>query len=220
MKKLNLTFTILITLIFSFHSFGQEYEMEGKTVTGIFEIKEKSKSDIFSDINKWISINYNSSKNVIQMNDKEAGIIIIKGTNEVQYENAWKNLYKKTKIIPKYSTLKTSHLIEINVKDNKFRIIYKLTEIKDLNNIFNNMVIENCPNCIHFNEKNENFISDCNEFIDDYLKKGMLGKNKRAEFISMTDEMFELMNSTIILDIKQIMNSIYKSVISEKKDDW
>lgn len=206
--------------MFSLASFGQEYKIEGRTVTGIFEVKEKSKSDLFSELNKWVSINYKASKHVIQMNDKESGILIIKGTNEVQYENAWKSLYKKSEIIPKYSTLKISHLIEINVKDNKFRIIYKLTDIEDLNNVFNNMVIENCPNCIDFNKSNENSITDCNEFIDQYLKKGMLGENKRSEFISITDDMFELMNSTVVLDIKQIMTSIHKSLLSEKKDDW
>lgn len=220
MKKKNRIFAILMTLIFSLASFGQEYEIEQRTVTGIFEVKELSKSDLFSEINKWVSVNYTASKNVIQMNDKESGILIIKGTNEVQYENAWKSLYKKSKIISKYSTLKISHLIEINVKDNKFRIVYKLTDIEDLNNVFNNMIIENCPNCIDFNKSNENSITECNEFIDEYLKKGMLGKRKRAEFISMTDEMFQLMNSTIVFDIKKIMTSIYKSVLSEKKDDW
>lgn len=220
MKKKNLIFAILITLMFSITSFGQEYEIEERTVTGIFEVKGKSKSELFSELNKWVSINYKASEHVIQMNDKESGILIIKGTKEVQYENAWKSLYKKSEIIQKYSTLKISHLIEMNVKDDKFRIIYKLTDIEDLYNVFNNMVIENCPNCINFNKSNENSITDCNEFIDKYLKKGMLGKKKRAEFISITDEMFELMNSTIVLDIKQVMTSIHKSVLSEKKDDW
>jgi hypothetical protein len=220
MNKLNSIFTILIIIAFSFVSFGQEYEMESKIVTGIFEVNDKTKSDLFSEINKWISINYKSSKNVIQLNDKEAGVIIIKGTNEVQYENAWKELYKKKGIIPKYSNLKINHLIEINIKDNKFRIIYKISDIEDLNNVFNNMVIKNCPNCIALNKINENSITECNEFIDDYLKRGMLGKKKRIKFISMTNEMFKLINSTLILDIKQIMNSIHKSVLSEKKNDW
>lgn len=56
--------------------YPQEFKYEEKLVTGIFEAQGKSKSEIFSAINKWISINYNSSKNVIQMNDMDSGTII------------------------------------------------------------------------------------------------------------------------------------------------
>ena len=72
---------------------SQEYKLEGKTITGTFDIKDKTKSEIFASINKWISINYNSAKSVIQMNDLESGTIIIKGINEVKYKNPQKVLY-------------------------------------------------------------------------------------------------------------------------------
>jgi hypothetical protein len=65
MKKI-----LLITfMVFGFLSYAQEFKAEGKTLTGIFEAEGKNKSELFSLINKWISINYNSSKNVIKMYD-------------------------------------------------------------------------------------------------------------------------------------------------------
>ena len=70
---------ILLILFITTITNAQEYKLEEKTVTGIFEIKEKTKAEIFASINKWVSINYNSAKNVVQMNDLESGTIIIKG---------------------------------------------------------------------------------------------------------------------------------------------
>lgn len=216
MKKLNLIFGILTILMTSSISFGQEYEINAKTVTGVFEMEGKNKSELFSSINKWISINYNSAQNVIQMNDKETGTIIIKGINEVVYKNTMKSLYPKNKYIPEYSTTKFDHLIEINIKDNRYRVVYKITDIagKDLG--FNNMLLK----CINFNGENEQAILEYSEIMDENLKKGLIGKKKRGKFMSLIKPMFEELNNNIIIDIKSTMKSIEKSVESKKKDDW
>ncbi|SOU87108.1 conserved hypothetical protein [Tenacibaculum dicentrarchi] len=216
MKKMKLVFGILTILMTSQITFGQEYNLEEKTVIGVFKMEGKNKSELFSSINKWISINYNSAQNVIQMNDKEAGTIIIKGINEVVYKNTMKSLYPKNKYIKEYSTTKFNHLIEINIKENKFRIIYKITEIASEDVGFNNMIF----NCINFNGNNEKAITEYNEFIDGYLKKGLIGKKKRAKFKSKTKPMFDELNNSIVSDIKLTMKSIEKSVESKKKDDW
>ncbi len=213
---MKLVFGILTILMTSQITFGQEYNLEEKTVIGVFKMEGKNKSELFSSINKWISINYNSAQNVIQMNDKEAGTIIIKGINEVVYKNTMKSLYPKNKYIKEYSTTKFNHLIEINIKENKFRIIYKITEIASEDVGFNNMIF----NCINFNGNNEKAITEYNEFIDGYLKKGLIGKKKRAKFKSKTKPMFDELNNSIVSDIKLTMKSIEKSVESKKKDDW
>ena len=200
----------------SFQTYAQEYELDEKTVTGIFEMEGKNKSAIFSAINKWISINYNSAKNVIQMNEKESGTIIIKGINEVVYKNTWKFLYPKNKYITEYSTTKFNHLIEINIKDNRYRVIYKITDIASEEAEFNDMFFK----CISFNRINEKYIDEYNEVIDGNLKKGMIGKKKRENFKSLTKPMFEELNSSILFDIKLTMKSIEQSVTSKNKDDW
>ena len=112
--------------------------------------------------------------------------------------------------------MKFNHLIEINVKENKFRIIYRITEIASEDVGSNNMIFK----CINFNGTDDKAISEYNEFIDGYLKKGLIGKKKRAKFKSKTKPMFEELNNSIIIDIKSTMKSIEKSVESKKKDDW
>ena len=205
-----------MTLMTSSISFGQDYELNEKKVTGVFELEGKNKSELFSSINKWISINYNSAQNVIQMNDKEAGTIIIKGINEVVYKNTMKSLYPNNKYIQEYSTTKFNHLIEINLKDNRFRIIYRITDIASKDVGYNNLIF----NCINFNGDNDQAIIKYNEFIDISLKQGLVGKKKRAKFKSKTKPMFYELNNSIVTDIKSTMKSIEKSVKSKKKDDW
>ena len=49
MKKI--IFGLLILM--SFYSNAQEYKLEEKSVTGIFEANGKTKAELFSAINKW-----------------------------------------------------------------------------------------------------------------------------------------------------------------------
>jgi hypothetical protein len=215
-KTLQLILGIIIMVMTSSISFGQDYELEEKTVIGIFEIEGKNKSELFSSINKWISINYNSAQSVIQMNDKEAGTIIIKGINEVVYKNTMKSLYPKNKYIPEYSTTKFNHLIEINIKDNRYRVVYKITDIADKDLGVNNILLK----CINFNGKNEQAILEYSKIFDENIKKGAIGKKKREQFMSSIKPMFEELNNNILIDIKSTIKSIEKSVESKKKDDW
>ena len=195
---------------------AQEYKLEDKTITGVFEVKEKSKAEIFASINKWVSINYNSAKNVVQMNDLESGTIIIKGINEVTYKNSMKELYPNKKYVEEYAKTKFNHLIEINIKDNKFRIIYKITDIAAEDVGYNTLTI----NCIVFNGINENAITEYNEKMDGLLKQGLIGKEKREKFKSITKPMFEGLSENLITDIKTTMQSIGKSISEATKDKW
>lgn len=90
MKKIIFLITLFLCQIIT----SQEFELGEKSITGIFDVKGKSKSEIFSSINRWISLNYNSSKDIIQLNDKESGTIIVKGINISTFENARRKFYK------------------------------------------------------------------------------------------------------------------------------
>jgi hypothetical protein len=211
MKKI-ISIMLFITTITN----AQEYKLEEKTVTGIFEVKDKTKAEIFASINKWISINYNSAKNVIQMNDLESGTIIIKGINEVSYKNSMKEIYPNNKYIQEYVSTKFNHLIEINIKDNKFRIIYKITDIASEDAGYNNLIF----NCISFNGLNDTAINEYNEKMEILLKQGLIGKEKREKFKSLTKPTFQELSESIINDIKATMQYIEKSVNEATKDKW
>jgi hypothetical protein len=216
LKNLNIIFTVLLITFTSYYSIGQEYELEEKTVTAVFEMPEKNKSELFSSINKWISINYNSSKNVIQMNDLESGTIIVKGINEVVYKNNMKTIYPNNKYISEYTTAKFNHLIEINIKENRYRIIYKIIDVTSADPGADFIIVK----CINLNGSNESAIRDYNELLDESLKKALIGAKKREEFQSQSKPMFNEINTQLLNDIKQTMKSIEKSVKSKSKEEW
>lgn len=213
MKKILLGFLMLA----GFYSNAQEYKLEEKSVIGVFEANGKTKAEIFSAINKWISINYNSSKTVVQLSDAEGGNVVVKGINEAKCKNNSKVLMPNAKI-DEYSVMKFNHLIEINIKDNKFRIIYKITdyvmEIDGYENI-KNMTFKG----INFNGVDDTSIAALYEFSEQSLKDGLVGKEKRDRFLSLLKPTYEELNANIIANIKVTMESIAKSTTVDS-DGW
>lgn len=192
---------------------SQEWKVSEKSVTGVFSV-EKSKTDLFALINKWISINYNSAQNVIQMNDAESGTIIIKGINEVNYSNLTGKF-----LAPSYSadviSSKFNHTIEINVKDNKFRVIYTITGVSNDPNgaIFSALFYD----CVNLTGENTAAISAYNEETEKYLKQGLIGKQKREKYKQAVVDMFSELNKNLLENIKSTMLSIDNSTKTEDK---
>ena len=223
MKKTNFIFGFLLVLMTSLNCYAQEYTLEEKTIIGVFDTEGKTKAEIFSSINKWIALNYNSAQNVVQLNDKESGNIIVKGINEAVYKNVMKELYPKNKYMQEYSSVKFNHTVEINIKDSKYRIIYTLTDIitpepvagYNLESQYN-MVFD----MIDFTGLKQEKIDNYNNYIEELWKTAMVGKKKTEEFKEMTKPTFEEMNKGVIESIKSTMISIEKTVKSTKKDDW
>lgn len=199
-------------LMFCLTGFGQEYKIEEKSITGVFDIDGKSKAQIFSAINKWISINYNSAKNVIQLNDAEAGNIIIKGINEVTYKNVMKVLYPKNSYISENTTTKFNHLIEINIKENKYRVIYRIIDAEGITDSF--------FNCIKLNGGNEANVIAYNDEMEVNLKKGLIGKEKRELYKLKSIEMYEDIRTGLENSMKATMLSIEKSAKATNTDSW
>ena len=214
MRKLSVIFGVLILMMSSVH--GQDYKLEEKSISAVYEVNEKSKSDLYIAINKWISINYNSAKNVIQMNDKESGSIIIKGINEIVYKNTWKSMYPSNSLINEYSSLQFNHLIQIDIKDNKYRIVFKITDIASNDEGFNDILLKG----INFEGTNEQAIAEYNMKTDNLLKQGLIGKTRRENYLALTKPMFDEINTKLILDIKTILKSLESSIISSSKNDW
>lgn len=199
---------------------AQEFIPENKTLTGIFETKDKTKSEIFNLINKWIAINYKSSKNVIQMSDLNAGTIVLKGLNNVKFNNPLKEILHKSETdYPNYQAVYYYYSMEINIKDNKFRIIYNITSISETYldtylNVYKVIPNELLFNCLSFNEVDSNYISKYNYNLENFYKGKSEKKTKEREQIVLTTKpMFEEATTNLTLGVKEIMFSIQKSVM-------
>lgn len=221
MKNLILILTFLT--LTSSKIYEQEFEYAEKTITGIYQADGKSKAEIFSAINKWIALNYNSAKNVVQLNDKESGTIIVKGINEAVYKNVMKEMYPKNKYMQEYNAVEFNHTIEINVKDNRYRIIYHLTDIITPAPVAGYNLEQQYSivfDMIDFTGLKQEKIDAYNEYVDELWKKAMVGKKKREKFKGMTKPTFEELNRGVKESVKATMNSVGTTVKSTKKDDW
>jgi len=205
---------ILFISIFAFQlSNAQEFKIEDKTLTGIFEVKEKTKAQIFTSINKWVSINYNSAKNVIQMNELESGILILKGINEVSYKNPSKVTMPNNKYVSEFTTANFAHLVEINIKDNKYRIIFKIITLAQEDLGFN----ETYMNCINLSGAKDSAVQNYNDELDKAFKNTLVSVGKREKLKEFTKPMFEEINTKLLVNLKALMLSIEKSF---REDGW
>ncbi|QIH37893.1 DUF4468 domain-containing protein [Flavobacterium sp. Sr18] len=216
MKK----FLVVLVLMLGTASYCQTYTTEDKALTGVFEVAGKSKAEIFSAINKWISINYNSGKSVTQLSDAEAGNIVVKGINQTIYKNTYKILYPKSNSIPSYNPLSLNHLIEVNVKDNKYRITYRIIDYSPAIPALPYNLDDVAYQCLNFNGSSDDSILAYNNRMDSLLKMGLIGATKRATVNATTKQAFDEMGVSLIADMKKTMESINKSITTPTNDGW
>jgi hypothetical protein len=210
-------------LMLSISNYAQTYTTEDKALIGVFEVQGKTKAEIYSAINKWISINYNSGKSVTQLSDDEGGNIVIKGINEVSYPNISKIIYPNMKSIQDIATMKLNHLIEINIKDNKFRMIYKIVDlyIEPAAVEFMTPEITKMTNdCINLNGISDDALLTSSEFMDSNLKKAKIGKEKRDKIKELTKPMYDELNTNLVANMKATMLSIQSAVTTPANDGW
>lgn len=214
MKKITLLF-----LLFPLFLIGQEFQITDKTVTAIFQHDSIKKTDLFYKINKWIAKNYNSAQDVIQMSNEESGNIILKGNSKILYTNQFKILYPNNKLSTNLVELKFNHQLEINVKDNKYRVIFSVGDvISDPNDIYKSSDLIN--DLIKLTGSDEDKILNYNEFQDKLLRSAFIGKKKRNLYKTQTAPIFNEINGSLIEYAKLLMFSINDNINKSTKDDW
>ena len=191
-----------------------------KKITATINAIGKSKSEIYSSINKWVSINYTSANDVIQMNDKEAGTMIVKGLNSISFINPTRATYPKTKAIPIENKLLLSHLLEINVRDNKYRLNYTITNIVETSPKNTMHTNPNTFTCINLTGTTDEAIVNFNNHWKEYFKKSMMGKKKQSKYLSFSKPTFDEINAGLALSFVSNFISINKMVNEASDDDW
>ena len=216
MKKI--LFGLLMAV--SFYSNAQEYKLEDKALSGVFEAQGKTKAQIYSAINKWISINYNSGKSVTQLSDGEGGNIVVKGINETKYKNTYKILYANSSFVPVDYPLLLNHLIEVNIKDNKYRITYRISNYEPAMPSVPYSLDKYAFDCINFNGSSDASILEYSNQVNSLLKMGLIGATKRATITALTKPSFDEFNANLVANIKTTMLSIQSAVTTPATDGW
>lgn len=100
---------LLILFFISTNVFGQEYLSFEKVI----QADRMNKSLIFIKVNEWFATNYNSANDVIQMAEKDEGIIIGKGNLSYNHEGYLYRCYEGY----------INYTIKVYIKNNRFKVV-------------------------------------------------------------------------------------------------
>ena len=122
MKK---TYILIFVLFITTQIFAQDQLLnilplkDGKvTYSGVVQMLGVSKDEIYKRVKLWFLDNYNSSKDVIQIDDKENGEVIGKGC----FKALWKARFYTAQSVNVWKTIK------IQIKDDRFK--YEISNFK------------------------------------------------------------------------------------------
>jgi hypothetical protein len=106
-------------------------EIEGKweldnsgnvTFTRVIEVPGVSKNDLYSRVLSYFTYNYNRGDDIVQIQDKEQGLIVGKG------------MYPKVHVgrsIAIITTVDVYHILRVDIKDGRLRAMISLTEYRN-----------------------------------------------------------------------------------------
>ena len=108
MSKFSFIFLVLLALTM-FHLKAQE----SLTFSKVIKADSLDKTSLFVIINDWFASTYNSANDVIQMTDKDAGVLIGKGVFEYSFGKLSYSCYDGH----------VKYTIKVYVKDKRFKVI-------------------------------------------------------------------------------------------------
>jgi hypothetical protein len=131
--KILLTVIVLLTTVVILN--GQEKLLDilpiqdgVVTYTNVIQVEGNNKEQLYERAKNWFVIMYKSSKDVIQLDDKENGNIIGKGNFRIVY-------YERDPII--------NHTISLSVKDGRYK--YVVNNLVYTDKLGDNFAIEDFP---------------------------------------------------------------------------
>jgi hypothetical protein len=118
------------------------------------------------------------------------------------------------KSLPENSTMKFNHLIEINVNENKYKVIYRIIEIDHESAVAVYMtpsLSKTIFDCINLNGVPDAALTAVNDTVESNLKAGSISKEKRESY-KATKPMYDEINLNLLNEMKETMASINKLV--------
>ena len=157
---------------------AQEYLIEGKSATIVYEVPDRSKSDLHQAALHWFDNEDSTSKYVIESNDADAGTIRISEVNQVYYKNIGKLMYPNRSGMAEMLSGDFSYDIELAFEDGTYMVRYQLTgmekEMYGRDDLF--------YACIDFEEIDEKALAEYNESMNKLLVMNAVFKKRRNIF--------------------------------------
>ena len=215
-------FIILYTPILN----AQDFTFDGDKMTVVFEAsldKKKLHSAVFAAVANI----YNSANDVVQMSDAEAGKIIVKGTSKVTLEDPSKLTDPKNDFILKYQEYFVEHSINIDIKDDKYRIEFLVGEkhLFFMGNkyVHNKIAVPWLTFASPSETETQDYVENLkNAFAENRLTKGLLKKKKYIAYFDAIPSIWKENVEAIRQMSRNIALRINSSIVNEgnQDDNW
>ena len=168
MKKGKKKLVILIFILFTINSFSQELKLDENNKYSAQEVVQFDlikKDLLFQRGQEWINLNYKSTKDIIQLVDKEQGKIIVRGSFSI--------------VVGIYTYI-IIHTLTLDFKDEKLRYTYSNFTVDNLNLQGYDSALENDRwyNKKFIRKTNEKIGKNVNDLIN-FIKRNV---NKKDEW--------------------------------------
>ena len=196
-------FVLLFILVPSVNA--QEYLFEGKSATIVYEVPDKTKSDLYHSALQWFETEESTSEYTIESSDPNAGIIRVSEVNQVYYKNIGKLMYPKRSGMAEMLSGDFSYDIELVFEDGTYMVKYVLTgmekEMYGRDDLF--------YACIDFEEIDEDALAEYNESMNKLLTMNAVFKKRRNIFKDNSRSQFEDASQNVLNSMTSNMGSLY-----------
>ena len=196
-------FVLLFILVPSVNA--QEYLIEGKSATIVYEVPEKTKSDLYQSALQWFEKEESTSEYTIESSDPNAGIIRVSEVKQVYYKNIGKLMYPKRSGMAEMLSGDFSYDIELVFEDGTYMVKYVLTglekEMYGRDDLF--------YACIDFEEIDEDALAEYNESMNKLLTMNAVFKKRRNIFKDNSRSQFEDASQNVLNSMTSNMGSLY-----------
>jgi len=210
MKRLSLF--ILLFIVSAGFTYGQNDLIEAKSITEVYELNDISKTETFSRVVKWFTLEENAINDEISVSNREEGHIEVKGITKVLFKNIGTELYPKRSGMAEVLEAKFNYLITIDIVENQYMVNYTLIDmIKEMYG-----QEETFFNCINFVEIDDKALQEYNKEMEKVFKRNFVFKNKREIFFNNSKSQFEEVSSYVLNEAQVKMFNLHEAVISPK----
>jgi hypothetical protein len=196
-------FVLLFILVPSVNA--QEYLIESKSATIVYEVPDKTKSDLYQGALNWFEKEESTSEYSLESSDPNAGIIRVSEVNQVYYKNIGKLMYPKRTGMAEMLSGDFSYDIELVFEDGTYMVKYVLTgmekEMYGRDDLF--------YACIDFEEIDEDALAEYNESMNKLLTMNAVFKKRRNIFKDNSRSQFEDASQNVLNSMTSNMGSLY-----------
>jgi hypothetical protein len=197
------TFLLFISTIFSLSA--QEYLIESKSATIVYQVPDRTKEQMYKDALDWFRDEERTSQYTLVSSDPAAGTISVDEVSQVFYKNIGKLMYPQRSGMAEMLSADFSFHIKLVFEDGTYMVRYELTgmakEMYGRDELF--------YECIDFEEIDDRALKAYNKSMDKLLKMNVVLKKRRTIFKDNSRSQFEDASQNVLNSMTANMGSLY-----------